>query len=97
MATATKATPTKLRNGTWGATAQGTVRKGDTLEITTKAGKTWTARVSAVVWAGKGVSICATESTTQRSERPIDCRKYGWDGVHGSSSYYTSGQYDEDS
>lgn len=26
-----------------------------------------------------------------------DCRKYGWDGVVGSSSYYTSGQYDEDS
>jgi hypothetical protein len=27
----------------------------------------------------------------------VDCRKYGWDGVVGSSSYYTSGQYDEDS
>ena len=26
-----------------------------------------------------------------------DCRKYGWDGKVGSSSYYSSGQYDEDS
>ncbi len=26
-----------------------------------------------------------------------NCRAYGWDGVQGSSSYYTSGQYDEES
>lgn len=24
-------------------------------------------------------------------------RSYGWDGVHGSASYYSSGQYDNDS
>lgn len=24
-------------------------------------------------------------------------RAYGWDGVYGSPSYYSSGQYDEDS
>lgn len=100
------ASPTKLRNGTWGATAKGTARKGDTLQITAKSGKSWTATVSAVVWSGNGVTICATESTpapagkTRRNGSNggrVDCRKYGWDGVVGSSSYYSSGQYDEDS
>ncbi len=55
-----KATPVKLRSGEWGAKVQGQVREGDTVTITTRAGKSWEARVSRVVWHGGGVSICAT-------------------------------------
>jgi hypothetical protein len=47
---------------------------------------------------------CGSAAAPQRSNRrrnsgvhAEDCRKYGWDGVRGSSSYYTSGQYDEES
>lgn len=40
----------------------------------------------------------SSSSTPRRSyARRPDCRRYGWDGVHGSPSYYTSGQYDEES
>lgn len=67
------ASPAKLRDGSWGARVQSEqVSTGDLLTITTKAGKTWNARVTRVVWAGEGVSICATESmerpTSQGSE-----------------------------
>jgi len=58
------ATPTKLRSGDWGAKTNGAVDVGDTVEIRTKAGKTWTARVSKVVWTGNDVSIVAMEKTT---------------------------------
>jgi len=46
----------------------------------------------------------APRSTGYRSRRisnyrrgTADCRRYGWDGVYGSPSYYSSGQYDEES
>jgi len=61
MNTAT-ATPTKLKSGAWGARVQGTVKVGDTVTITTRAGKSWDARVTQVIWTGDGVSIAATES-----------------------------------
>lgn len=65
----TTAKPCKLRSGDWGATVSGThVREGDTITIITKAGKSWQARVSKVVWSGSGVSICATESLTARGQ-----------------------------
>jgi len=56
------ATPQKLRNGNWGARVQGAVAKGDVVTITTKAGKTWTATVDAVVWSDGKVSLVATTS-----------------------------------
>lgn len=56
------ATPTKLKNGSWGARVQGTAHQGDTVTITTRGGKSWRARITCVLWSGKGVSICATES-----------------------------------
>mgnify|MGYP006899558405 FL=1 len=62
------ATPAKLRNGSWGARVQGQVRNGDTVTITTRAGKSWTATVSQVVWTGEGVSIVATESRPSRPQ-----------------------------
>ncbi len=55
-----KATPCKLRNGRWGARAPASTKAGDTLTITTKAGKSWQAVVDCVVWTGDGVALCAT-------------------------------------
>lgn len=57
------ATPTKLRNGNWGARVKSAqVSAGDVVRITTRSGKTWEARIVKVVWSGDGVAICATES-----------------------------------
>lgn len=57
------ATPTKLRNGDWGARVHSaTVRAGDIVRITTRAGKSWDAEVLKVIWRGEGTSICATRS-----------------------------------
>lgn len=50
MAHVIPATPKKLRSGDWGALAKSeSVRKGDTVQITTRSGKTWTATVNKVV------------------------------------------------
>ena len=58
------ATPTKLKTGAWGAkvTSQ-TVRTGDLITITTRAGKSWTAHVAKVLWTGDGVAICSTSTS----------------------------------
>ena len=66
-----KAKPKKLRNGQWGAVVDGVVSSGDTITITTAAGKSWTATVSRVIWVGGGVSIVATRSRS--SEMCADC------------------------
>lgn len=64
------ATPKKLRNGTWGAIASTEqVSRGDTLTITTRAGKSWTATVEQVIWRGDGVAICATASAPRSGGR----------------------------
>lgn len=62
-ATIKAASPAKLRDGSWGAKVQGSVSVGDTINITTKAGKSWTATVQKVVWTGDGVSLVATASS----------------------------------
>ena len=100
------ATPAKLRDGTWGAICKVEVAMGDTIKITTRAGKTWTAIVIDIHGTTKHGTLVATRSSDRapsatarrayHSDRE-DCRKYGWDGVVGSLSYYSSGQYDEDS
>lgn len=62
------ATPTKLRNGDWGArVASSNVREGDIVRITTRGGKSWEAEVMKVIWRGEGVSICATSSIATSS------------------------------
>lgn len=101
----TTATPTKLRSGDWGARIpSASVREGDSITITARSGKTWSARVTKVVWQGNGVTIAATSSTSGDRDglggsrtREMYRRRYGWDGVVGSSSYYSSGLYDEES
>jgi len=75
----TSATPAKLRSGAWGARVQGTVAEGDVVTITTRAGKSWQARVTRVVWTGEGVAICATESIDRpsRPSSPSSPRTHG--------------------
>ena len=63
-----KATPTKLKSGDWGATVKSTdVSVGDTITVTTRAGKTWDATVAKVVWTGNGVAIVATDSKSTKA------------------------------
>lgn len=65
----TKAKPKKLRDGTWGAVVERMgIGRGDVIQVTTAAGKTWQAAVERVVWSGDGVTICATRSL-DRPER----------------------------
>jgi hypothetical protein len=78
------ATPTKLRNGSWGARVGANVQPGDIVRITTKAGKSWDATVAKVIWTGDGVSICATSSGASRNtyytpsrRRPGCCSECG--------------------
>jgi hypothetical protein len=56
------AAPAKLRDGSWGARVQGDAAVGDVVTITTRAGKTWDARVKKVLWSGDGIALCATTS-----------------------------------
>ena len=56
------ATPTKLRDGRWGARVVGSAQLGAKVKITTRAGKSWSATVSQVVWTRDAISICATRT-----------------------------------
>jgi len=56
------ASPTKLRDGSWGARVRGQAHPGDEIQITTRAGKSWTAHVDRVLWTGEGVSIVSTQA-----------------------------------
>ena len=57
----------------------------------------WTKGSKARHVACTGSAAKSSAPARRSSPRRQDCRRYGWDGVVGSSSYYTSGQYDEDS
>jgi hypothetical protein len=70
--TTTPATPAKLRDGSWGARVQGAAAVGDVVTITTRAGKTWDARVTSVIWTGDGVALCATASLDRAPARRGD-------------------------
>lgn len=99
-----KATYKQLKNGAWGIRVGGIVLAGETITVTKRDGSSKVETIGRVLWTGDGVSICTIKrSAGSRGSRRNngygreDCRKYGWNGVVGSSSYYTSGQYDEDS
>lgn len=64
------ATPAKLRNGNWGARVKGAVSEGEEVTITIRSGKSWTARVTRVLWTGNGVSLCAVSSGGNSHSRP---------------------------
>lgn len=76
-----KATPTKLRNGSWGArvvfdaAAALPPRENDIIAITTRSGKSWNARVERVLWTGDGVAICATASLDRPRRSGTGCSR----------------------
>jgi hypothetical protein len=76
-------TPVKLRDGTWGARVQGAAKVGDTVTITTRSGKSWTATVRRVLWTGSGVSIVATRAADRGA---ADRRRSGLGSGHGWAS-----------
>ena len=63
------ATPCKLRTGAWGARTAPEVQVGDTVTITTRAGKSWDARVTKIVWTGDDAAVVATESLDRPAPR----------------------------
>jgi len=52
-------TYTKLKNGSWGLRVQGAAAKGDKVTVTKKDGSTKVETISAVLWSGEGVTLCA--------------------------------------
>jgi hypothetical protein len=75
------ATPTKLKNGNWGAkvtVGEHSVIENDTITITTRSGKSWTAFVGRVYWRGQGVVICETKSAVKSSRARHGGRRGGW-------------------
>lgn len=95
----------------FGKADKGQAKPGARVSVRTRAGEIKQVTIKTVVSQGSDYAICAIESDRAPSNRGRsyggrgygrgygreDCRKYGWDGVVGSPSYYSSGQYDEDS
>jgi len=102
MNSATVATYTKLKSGEWGVRIPCEAAKGEraTVAVRTKAGDLKYESV-VVIWSGSGVSLCSINrncavSGDRSAERELaSCRRRGWDGRVGSSSYYSSGAFDE--
>lgn len=96
------ATYTKLRDGSWGIRVQsGAIKMGAQVIVRKKSGEAKTETVCQVIWHDATTSICTIERAAQSYGRTATertfMRRYGWDGVRGSSSYYSSGMYDEES
>jgi len=77
-----QATPAKLRSGDWGARTSCQWEKGHscTLEVTTRAGKTWTAEYVAVASGPQngGWSLWAKQpKTSSRRSRGGECYECG--------------------
>lgn len=105
MSTATAtATYTKLKDGSWGVRMPGAAPKGHraAISVTKKGGETKVEQIE-VIWSGDGVCLCrilvsSRPSSSNRysgSRELAACRRRGWDGRIGSSSYYSSGAFDE--
>ena len=92
------ASPTRLRDGTWGARVKGRASKGDRITITTRDGDSWEAVVTRVVWTGKNnygpgtISLCETSSGSsggsKKSSEP--CAECG-EGVGAHEAADSSG------
>ena len=72
------ATPTKLRDGSWGAKVKGTPAIGDVVKVTTKAGKTWNAKVERIVTSGDDWTIVATSSLDRAAASTSNGRGRRW-------------------
>jgi hypothetical protein len=65
--TAIPASPAKLHNGDWGCRTRSDVQVGDIVAITTRAGKSWDARIEQIVWKNDEIALCATASLDRQS------------------------------
>lgn len=70
-----KATPKKLRDGTWGVLVQGKPKSGDVVTVVTKGGKTWQAHIALVIWSNDEISICSTAKKEQ-SDAELEAKGY---------------------
>lgn len=77
-----KASPKKLRDGSWGALVTGDIpRKGETITVVTKSGRARSEKVKSVLWRGSSdsglktaiVSLVGTSSGT-KSTRCSECK-----------------------
>ena len=78
----TTASPTKLRDGSWGARVPGTAREGESILIRTRAGKEWEATISSVIWTGPDrdggtVTLCSTTDGERERCRPRSPQRGG--------------------
>ena len=74
----------KLRNGDWGLRSTSTLKEGQTVTVTTKAGQSRTETVGKIVWSGNGVWLAAKGSDSgsaqnNQGNRPVcaECGKGG--------------------
>lgn len=73
------ATYTKLRSGAWGLRVPGTVAPGDTIAVTTRAGKTELRTVGRVVWSNDTTTLCTIAGNGGGAARPAR-RRYAGSG-----------------
>ena len=67
------ASPTKLRDGSWGLRVPAGTEPGTVVQVTTRSGKSWLARTGKVLWEGDGVALC----TTARASRSLGGDSHG--------------------
>lgn len=94
------ATYAKLNSGEWGLRVPGRPREGQQVTVQKRSGESRAETIGKVVWSGNGFSLCTIEASNRQSPRATERtyqRRYGWDGVRGSASYYSSGMYDQES
>ncbi len=87
-----QATYTKLKSGQWGIRVAGQATKGQQVTVSTKAGARKIETVSAVVWSGNGVTLCAIAPTSRPASRG-GYRKRGDGGPRGDRACYMCGSY----
>lgn len=85
------AKPKKLRDGSWGAVAEGVAEVGDTLTLITKSGKSWNTKVTKVIWSGDNkfgpgkITIVETSGGKKKQTRKVDegevCSECGRSGA----------------
>jgi hypothetical protein len=98
------------RDGQWVIRApKGRARPGQSIEVSKRDGSLVTEIVAAILETVDGFDYCSIRPSQRRRSPPRPGgvsgdatrrryrNKYGWDGVVGSESYYSSGLYDEES
>ena len=81
----TTATPAKLRDGSWGVRARGSVQPGAVVRVVARGGKEWDAMVARVLWTGADrdgstISLCATRSSDSVAGGQHRSRRGTWTG-----------------